>query len=81
VNTEINAGDLEVQFFRILKRVKQGERFTITIDGEAVAEMAPSAKKRSAEEVAAAVKALQNLPRIEGVSGETVLEWIREGRR
>jgi hypothetical protein len=28
-----------------------------------------------------AVQDLLNFPRVEGVSGDTVLEWIREGRR
>ena len=29
----------------------------------------------------AAVEALLNFPRIEGIPGDTVLEWIREGRK
>jgi len=78
--TEISAADLETQFFEIMKRVRQGECFTITVDGEAVAELRPAAKKHSAEEVAAAVEALLKMPRVEGISGETVREWIEEGR-
>jgi hypothetical protein len=46
-----------------------------------VANLAPVAADRSAARVAAAVQALRNLPKIEGISGDTVLEWIREGRK
>ncbi len=81
MSSEISAADLEVEFFEILKRVKQGESFTITLNGEAVAEICPAPKRRSKEEVAAAVEALRNLPQVEGISGETVREWIEEGRR
>jgi len=28
-----------------------------------------------------AVESLLNFPRVEGISGDTVLEWIREGRK
>jgi hypothetical protein len=31
--------------------------------------------------VDAAVRGLLNFPRLEGIAGETVLEWIREGRK
>lgn len=81
MSTEIDIDAMEARYFEILRRVCQGEGFTITVDGEAVAEVVPVAKRRSSEEVAAAVEGLLNMPRIEGISGETVREWIQEGRR
>jgi prevent-host-death family protein len=78
---EIGAFDAKTKLSEILRKVDQGERFTITVRGRPVANLVPVAPDRSAEKVAAAVKALLNFPRIEGVSGDTVLEWIREGRK
>jgi prevent-host-death family protein len=79
--TEIGAFDAKTKLSEILRKVDQGERFTITVRGRPVANLVPVAPDRSAQKVAAAVKALLDFPRIEGVSGDTVLEWIREGRK
>jgi len=79
--TGISAADFEVQFLDILGRVKSGELFTITVDGVPTAEIVPATPKRSQEEVAAAVEGLLNFPRLRGISGDTVREWISEGRR
>lgn len=81
MNNEITARDLATRFFEILDRVKQGEQFAITADEKAVAELVPAKPISSKEDVAEAVERLRDFPRIEGVSGETVLEWIKEGRR
>ena len=79
--TEIGAFDAKTKLSEILRKVDQGERFTITVRGRPVANLVPVASDRSAQKVAVAVKALLNFPRIEGVPGDTVLEWIREGRK
>jgi prevent-host-death family protein len=79
--TEIGAFDAKTKLSEILRKVEQGERFTITRRGQAVANLVPVAPDRSAARVAAAVEALRNFPKIEGISGDTVLEWIREGRK
>jgi len=81
VYTEIGAFDAKTKLSEILRKVKQGERFTITVRGQAVANLVPVVPDRSAERVAAAVEALRKLPKIEGIPGDTVLEWIREGRK
>jgi prevent-host-death family protein len=79
--TEIGAFDAKTKLSEILRKVEQGERFTITVRGRAVANLVPVAPDRSAARVAAAVEALRSFPKIEGISGDTVLEWIREGRK
>jgi len=81
VYTEIGAFDAKTKLSEILRKVEQGERFTITLRGRAVANLVPVAPDRSAARVAAAVEALRSFPKIEGISGDTVLEWIREGRK
>jgi len=78
--TEIGAFDAKTRLSEILRKVEQGERFTITKRGRAVADVVPS-RQRDQQRVKEAVDALRNFPRITGVSGDEVLEWIREGRK
>jgi prevent-host-death family protein len=78
--TEIGAFEAKTKFSELLRKVEDGERFTITVRGRPVAHLGPPLSARSKEEIAAAVQALKSFPRIQGVSGDTVLEWIREGR-
>jgi len=79
--TEIGAFDAKTKLSEILRKVEHGERFTITVRGRAVANLVPIAPDPSRARAVAAVEALLKFPRIEGVPGETVLEWIREGRK
>jgi prevent-host-death family protein len=81
VYTEIGAFDAKTKLSEILRKVEQGERFTITLRGKAVANLVPVEPDPSRARAAAAVEALLNFPRIEGIPGDTVLEWIREGRK
>ncbi len=78
-HTEIGAFDAKTKLSEILRRVEQGERFTITRNGRAIADVVPShAKVKPARQ--RAIEDLMNFPRIKGIDGDTVLEWIREGR-
>jgi len=77
--TEIGAFDAKTRLSELLRKVEQGERFTITLRGRAVADIVPSQLKNR-ERVAEAVRRLLAMPRIEGISPETVKEWIEEGR-
>jgi prevent-host-death family protein len=77
--TEIGALDAQTNFSSILRKVEQGERFTITVRGRAVADVVPSQVK-DRRRVAEAVRRLLAMPMIEGISAETVKEWIEEGR-
>lgn len=79
--TEIGAFEAKTRLSELLRKVEQGERFTITLRGRAVANLVPSASHADTERVAQAVDALRKFPRITGVSGDEVLEWIREGRK
>jgi prevent-host-death family protein len=84
---EIGAFEAKTRLSELLRKVEQGERFTITVRGRAVADLVPAQSgapalsgKKTAEEVEAACQRLLH-PGIRGIPGETVLEWIREGRR
>jgi prevent-host-death family protein len=77
--TEIGAFDAKTRLSEILRKVEQGERFTITVRGRAVADVVPAVKQRDSAREEAIERLMR--PRIEGIPGDTVLEWIREGRK
>jgi prevent-host-death family protein len=77
---EIGAFEAKTKLSEILRKVEQGERFTITVRGRAVADVVPT-QVRDKRSVESAVEQLINFPRIKGIPGDTVLEWIREGRK
>ena len=78
--TEIGAFDAKTKLSEILRKVEQGERFTITVRGRAVADVVPT-QARAKLARSEAIDRLRNFPRVTGVDGDTVLEWIREGRK
>ena len=79
--TEIGAFVAKTKLSEILRKVEQGERFTITKNGKAVANLVPAEQRPTAAEAARAVDGLINFPRVKGITGDTVLDWIREGRK
>ena len=78
--TEIGAFDAKTRLSEILRKVDKGERFTITVRGRPVADIVPT-KVRNQRAIDEAVEGLLNFPRIQGIPGDAVLEWIREGRK
>jgi prevent-host-death family protein len=76
---EITGDELKARFFEIMKRVSQGESFTIAVEGRTVAEIRPSAKHGPDEET---TKVLEELcsPRFEGASDEAIRQWLGEGQ-
>jgi prevent-host-death family protein len=77
--TEIGAFDAKTKLSEILRKVDQGERFTITVRGRAVADVVPT-RARNQRAIDEAVEQLLAMPKISGVSAETIKEWIEEGR-
>jgi prevent-host-death family protein len=77
--TEIGAFEAKTKLSELLRKVEQGERFTITLRGRPMADVVPSQVKNRLR-AAEAVRRLLAMPRIEGISPETVKEWIEEGR-
>jgi prevent-host-death family protein len=77
--TEIGAFEAKTKLSEILRKVEQGERFTITLRGRAVADIVPSQVK-DRQRVDEAVRRLLAMPKIEGIPPETVKAWIEEGR-
>ncbi|WP_420236486.1 type II toxin-antitoxin system Phd/YefM family antitoxin [Telmatobacter bradus] len=77
--TEVGAFEAKTRLSEILRKVQQGEKFTITVRGQAVADVIPRAD-RDRRQAQAAVKRLLAMPRVLGVSAETVKQWIEAGR-
>lgn len=74
--------EAKTRFSEIVRQVEAGERFTITVRGEAKAQMVPlpvPSPVHSPEEVEAAYQRLRN-PRIKGISHEEIRAAIEEGR-
>jgi prevent-host-death family protein len=76
---EIGAFDAKAKLSELLRDVRGGQRYTITVRGEPVADLVPfgSAPAGSSQ---SAVEAMRGFSKIQGVSGEQVLDWIAEGR-
>jgi prevent-host-death family protein len=74
--------EAKTKLSEIVRKVEGGERFTITVNGEAKAQIVPipaPTPVHSPEEIEAAYQRLRN-PRIEGVSHEQIRAAIEEGR-
>ena len=81
--SEIGIFEAKARLSEIVRQAEMGERVTITVRGRAVAEVGPvqpALRKPTEEEREAAYQRLAN-PAIKGVDGDTVLEWIKEGRK
>lgn len=76
---EIGAFDAKAKLSELLRSVRAGESFTITVRGVPVADLVPYVRKRDAD-AAAAVAALQAMPKVRGASDQDIADWIAEGR-
>ncbi len=79
MSTEIGLFEAKTKLSELVRKVDQGERFTITVRGRVVAELGPPPP--SIKPVPQDVIDRLMHPKIHGVSGDTVLEWIRQGRK
>jgi len=80
MHNEIGAFDGREMLSDLLLQVRAGKRFTITLDGEPIADLVPHARHSQAARTAA-VMAMQQVSKIQGVSDAEVESWIAEGRR
>lgn len=78
--TEIGSFDAKAKLSELLREVQHGRRYTITLRGRPVADLVPS-ENAARIDARAAVQAMQALPKVRGVSNETIAEWLSEGRK
>lgn len=76
--TQIGAFEAKTRLSELLRKVEQGERFTITHRGRPIAELAPP--PHASQGMDEVLNRLMNPP-IKGIPGDKVFEWIREGRK
>jgi prevent-host-death family protein len=75
--------EAKAKLSEIVRKAEQGERTTITVRGQAKAQIVPmptAERQRSQEEIEAAYERMRN-PRIKGISPEQIRRWIEEGRK
>ena len=77
---EIGAYDARTRLPELLRRVRKGERFTITHRGRPVAELVPIGDTAASSRLQA-IESLRNLKRVRGVPAKVIAGWIGEGRR
>jgi prevent-host-death family protein len=77
---EIGAFDAKARLSELLRDVKEGHSYTITVRGEPIADLIPS-KNAVKQDAQAAVDAMLSIKRVKGVSAEMVTEMINEGRK
>lgn len=79
---KIGIFEAKTKLSEIIRKVERGERFTITVRGEAKAEVIPIQAPQlgpSHQEVEAAHRRLRN-PRIRGISAEELRAALEKGR-
>lgn len=79
--TEIGSFNAKAKLSELLQEVKRGHRYTITLRGRPVADLVPSGSAASPHDVHTAVEAMRHIHKIRGVSPESIIEWITEGRK
>ncbi len=77
--TEIGSFDAKAQLSKLLQGVKRGERYTITLRSEPIADLIPS-ENISRRNRQSAVEAMRNIRKVKGISAEQIAAWIAEGR-
>lgn len=77
---EIGSYDAKTKLPELLREVQGGRRYRITLRGKPVADLVPTGIERLSD-ARAAVAAMRAAPKVQGVSGEAMSDWIAEGRR
>ena len=76
---QVGAFEAKTHLSRLLKRVSDGEEFTITKHGQPIAKLVP-VNRRAEDQVAWAVAGLQALRQKNQATLSEIVSWIREGR-
>ncbi len=78
--SEIEASEAKTDFSRLLKRVREGERFVITEQNRPVAELIPI-RQRETGKIRAAIENLKAFQETHSLAGSSVRQMIEEGRK
>lgn len=80
--TEVGLFEAKTHFSELVRQTREGESFIITQRGEPVAELGPIQRRKDPKRlnIAAAIRRVRAMQKIEGVSHEEIRSWIEEGR-
>jgi prevent-host-death family protein len=78
---EVGIFNAKAKLSELLRAVRdEGQRYTITVRGESVADLVPSEAARR-RDIEAAIASMQSFKKVRGVNAQDIGEWIGEGRR
>lgn len=77
---EIGSFDAKAKLSELLREVQRGQCYTITLRGRPIADLVPSGRT-SPYHTRGAVDAMRSLRKVQGISGETLAQWIAEERK
>ena len=80
MKSEIGSYEAKTKLPALLRDVQRGQRYTITLRGDPVADLVPVGV---GTEVARreAIAAMRAIPKVRGVSDAEIQGWVAEGRR
>jgi prevent-host-death family protein len=77
---EIGIFNAKAKLSELLRTVRDdGQRYTITVRGESIADLVPSDSIRR-QNATEAIAAMQAIKKVRGVDDQEIIDWIREGR-
>jgi len=80
MNIEIGSYEAKTKLPELLRGVQAGNRYTITLRGEAVADLVPAARNRNADALVAVEQMQQFMLKAPKVSGLDIKALIDAGR-
>lgn len=80
MNIEIGIFEAKTKLSHILQEVKRGKHFTITVRGVPVADLVPS-EYASCQNTESAIESMREITKVKGVSSQTLIDWVGEGRK
>jgi len=78
--TQVGSFDAKARLSELLRQVKHGQHYTITLRGHPVADLIPS-EYAVCQNAHAAVERMLGIRKISGVSEKMITAWIAEGRK
>ncbi|REH38830.1 prevent-host-death family protein [Paraperlucidibaca baekdonensis] len=81
MSLEIGAFEAKSRLSELLREVKQGQAYTITVRGKPVAELVPCKATRNTDAEQRAIEAMLAFPKVQGINPADVMAAIAEGRQ
>ena len=80
MSIEIGSYEAKTKLPELLRGVQTGKRYTITLRGEAIADLVPAARNKNADAVAAVEEMHRFMRSASPVTGASIKTLVNEGR-